>query len=171
MRGRLIFPCLLEVASLDTAATEAAVATNAGYDADFHEPVRVDDGSLLGVSTRTEVTRFVRAQIEPAQFDKMHRVAAGDARDAMITCIAHYKELEDNDWVLPDGTTVFRVNDRLVSIRGITGLDPEDEPIILGVPASPGLYLREALPLGFGFPTGKRNLLALTFMARVTARP
>lgn len=165
-----MFPFTLEIASLDTSATEAAVATDAGYDPDFHEPVREDDGSLLGVSTRREVTRYLKAQVEPAAWDKMHRVAAGDARDAGITMIAHYSELEANDWVLDDGTTVFRVNDRLVAIREVSDGDPADAPIVLAVPSPPGLYLREVQPMGYGF-SRHRNLLALTFAARVTARP
>lgn len=165
MRGRLQFKFLAEIASLETAATEAAVATDAGYDPDFREPVHVDDGSLVGVSSRVETTRFLEVQVEPAQWDKMHKVAAGDARDSGIMLVAHFKQLEAEGWVNDDGSTVFKVNDRLVAIREVS----PGNPIVLAIPVSPGLYLRESMPIGFGF-SRKRNLLQLDFKARVQAR-
>lgn len=163
-RGRIIFGFRCVFAQLDTESTEAQAGGN-GYDQDFREPVQVADGTQLGVSARQEATVTIRAQIEPGAFDSLRKYTNGDSRDARFTVIAHFGDLERAGLVDALGNPSIRVNDRLAEIRE----DTMAAALLLSVPALPGLYVSQVMPLGFGLGK-KRNLLQIDMKVRPQGR-
>lgn len=161
MRGRLLNPFLIELAQLDTEAT--ALVPGGGYDEDFNEPIYIDDGTPGGLDSRQETTLRLQAQIEPNQFNNARSTGTGLVREASMTCIVHFAELESRGLLGEDGMPKIRVNDRLAGIYEASGAQ------IMVFERLPGLYLRETVPIGWGLG-GKRNLLQLTFRARDQAR-
>lgn len=159
-RGRLLYPFRCVFAYLDTESTEAANG-GTGFDDDFREPIQVGDGTQLGVSARMEGERVIRAQIEPSSFDALRKYANGDSRDARFTVVTHFSELERLGLVDSNGDPMIRVNDRLSEIRE----DTMSAATVLLVPALPGLYVTQVMPIGFGLGK-KRNLLQIDMKAR-----
>lgn len=162
MRGRLIYPFLLELQQLDTRAT--ADVPLGGYDPIFNEPLQVPDGTQFGASTRRETQLFVEAQVDPTAFNAARVMAGGIVRDARVTCMVHFRELEDRGLLDERGQPMIRVNDRLAGIW-----NKYSRERVLDIPDPPGLYVRETLVTGFGFG-GARNLLQLEFAPRTQAR-
>jgi len=161
MRGRLIHPFQIELGQLDTLATSLVVG--GGYDEDFGEPRNVPDGSTGGADTRRETSLRLQAQIEPGMFNNARAMQTGLVREARFVCVVHFMELELRDLLDPTGQPKIRVNDRLTAIYEMGGA------LVMQIPSTPGLYLRETLPIGFGLG-GKRNLLQLEFRSREQAR-
>lgn len=171
MRGRLVFPFLVELAQLDTAATEGdpdgAGPLTSGYDEDFREPVMVlaAPGDQTGASARVESGPIqFRAQIEPAMFERLEMLLGGESPDSRFAIVAHYRDLERLNLV--DATTgkpLIRKNDRLVRI-----LNCDSGDLIEEIPDPPGLFVRQVQSRGFG-PGRTRNLLLIEFEEREQA--
>ena len=87
MRGRLIFPFLIELAPLDTAATEStdpdgAGPLTSGYDAMFRAPVKAlaESDDQIGVKARIEGALIqLPAQIEPDQMEQLAMMLSGES--------------------------------------------------------------------------------------------
>lgn len=166
-RGRLIFPFLVEIAQLDTAATAAdpdgAGDLTSGYDDTFRAPVKVlnDPGDQIGEDSRVESGPItVRAQIEPEEFESLSMMLAGDSPNSRFAIILHYKDLEAAGLV--DETTgrpLIRKRDRLVRILTTRGV------LVENIPNPPGLFVTQVQSRGFG-PGGSRNLLLVAFEDR-----
>jgi hypothetical protein len=161
VRGRLLNPFLIELAQLDTEAT--ALVPGGGYDDVFNEPIIIDDGTPGGLDSRQETALRLHAQIEPNQLNSARSAQTGLVRDATLTCVVHFLELESLGLIGADGMPRIRVNDRLAGIYTSNGEQ------IMVFDRLPGLYLRQTTPIGWGLG-GKRNLLELTFRARDQAR-
>lgn len=166
MRGRLINPFLVELAQLDTAATDedpdAGGALVSGYDDDFREPVRVSDGTTAGADARREKDHiFVPCQVEVVTFDQLRMLGSGDVPNYQLRLVFHFEELERMGLVDPaTGKALIRKNDRLVAIRECSGA------LVEAVATPPGLYATEPQPQSFGLSGSKRNLLLVTFEDR-----
>lgn len=168
MRGRLVFPFLVELAQLDTLATEAdpdaGGPLTSGYHEHFREPrmVLAVPGDQTGVSARVESGPIqFRAQIEPMMFERLQMLLGGESPDSRFAIVAHYQDLERNDLV--DATTgkpLIRKNDRLVRI-----LNCDTGALIETIPNPPGLFVRQVQSRGFG-PGRTRNLLLIEFEER-----
>lgn len=166
MRGRLIFPFIVELAQLDTQATEAdpdgAGPLTSGYDETFREPLMVlaDPDDQTGESTRVESVISFPAQIEPNMFEKLEMLAGGVSPMSRFGIVAHYSDLEDLDLVdVSTGQPKIRVNDRLHRILDCDG------NLVEVIPEVPGLYVTQVQSRGFGF-VNTRNLLLVTFEER-----
>ena len=168
MRGRLVFPFLVELAQLDTAATEAdpdgAGPLTSGYHEHFREPLMVlaAPTDQTGVSARVEATPIqFRAQIEPVQFERLEMMLGGDSPDSRFAIIAHYRDLENLNLIdSVTGKPLIRKNDRLVRI-----LNCDTGALIEAIPDPPGLFVRQVQSRGFG-PGRTRNILLIEFEER-----
>lgn len=168
-RGRLIFPFVVDIAQLDTAATAAdpdgAGPATSGYDPWFREPIIVDPGgdvSTTGDPVRVERVVQLRAQIETAQNEELIMMVTGRSPSSQMSLVFHYRDLEAAGMVESvSGRPVLRgPGDRLAAIR-----NPRTLELIEEIPRSPGLYATEVQSIGFGLgPT--RNLLLVKFQER-----
>lgn len=165
-RGRLIFPFIVEIAQLDTAATEAdpdgVGDLTTGYDPTFRTPLKVlqDPADQVGESTRVESGPIqVRAQIEPAQFESLEMMISGESPNSSFAIVCHYKDLEAAGLVGADGRPLIYKRDRLVRILTRYGKLVEE------IPNPPGLFITQVQSRGFGHGT-ERNLLLLVFEDR-----
>ncbi len=173
MRGRLIFPFLAELYRLDTHAMatvdpDGAGELESGYDPDFKEPVRVDrDDDGIGERVRQDLPPVrVPCQVESKVFEELRMFASGNAPRSRIDLVFHFKDLERLGLV--DGATgdaLVRPGDRLGSIRDVAG------ELVQAIRTPPGLYVKEARPIGFGLNLARprRNLLLVTFEDRQPA--
>lgn len=162
-RGRLIFPFTVDIAQLDTEATDLA----GGYDDDFREVRRAEpaSGSVRGASLRQETIVQLRAQIEPQTFNELEMMASGRSGDTRLGLIFHYEDLEAAG-IVDAGTgipTLRGVGDRLAAIRNV-----KTNALIETMPAVPGLYATEVQSRGFGLGV-HRNLLLMVFEERETS--
>lgn len=167
-RGRLIFPFLVDIARLDTAATAAdpddAGPLTSGYDDDFREPAMVAPASSSADAelNRKEVVTTFKAQIGQDQNEALQMMVTGLSPSNRMTLVFHYRDLERAGMVsLTTGRPVLRApGDRLHAIRNIrTGA------LITEFPPRPGLYATEVKDSGFGLGTN-RNLCIVTFEER-----
>lgn len=161
-RGRLIFPFVVELAQLDTAATAGSPAPGiaSGYDPVFREPIRIPaSGSQAGSKVRVETMIQFRAQIEPDQQERLEEMVSGDSPNSRMGIVAHFRDLESANLVGSDGRPLIRKRDRLTRILTTSGALVEE------IPDPPGLYVVEVQSRGFG-PGGRRNLLLITFENR-----
>lgn len=167
-RGRLIFPITAEVARLDLAGTAADPDSGgpltSGYDPVFREPVMLPSSDRLGSSARKEVLVQLPAQIDGLRtqedYERLQMVASGNVDTALFALIFHFADLEQASLI--DGTTgraLIQPGDRL------NALYRPDGTLIQSFPDPPGLYVREATPIGIG-PAGDRNLLRVLFHSR-----
>lgn len=167
MRGRLIYPFLIDIARLDTDATaedpQGAGPAGLGYDDDFMEPVVVasssPDDTRRGSVRRVEDTVQIRAQIEDDSWEALQALASGRSPSSLVRCVLHFKDIEAQGLLDPDGLPLLRVNDRLAAIRELDGT------LIQNVPNPPGMHCTEAQPRSF-WRGSKRNLFLMTFEAR-----
>lgn len=168
MRGRLIFPFLVELAQLDTVATEAdpdgAGPLTSGYNEFFRSPVKVLENPTdqVGKDSRVESgpIQFL-AQIEPKMFERLTMLAGGESPDSRFGIIAHYDDLERRGFL--DATTkktTIRKNDRLVRI-----LNCDTGELIETIANPPGLFVHQVQPIGWGLGR-ERNLLLIEFEER-----
>ncbi len=160
-RGRLIFPKLIEIARLDTAAVEAAQR----YDHAQRE-IRISNKNKPG-QLRTnprdghETLVRVKAQIETDAYQRIAMGGLGSVPLSRMMCVCFGPELEEAG--LLDATTkqpLLKNTDRLAAIYEL------DETLILTIADPPGLYANQVQPTGFGFGTGGFNLVELLFEAR-----
>lgn len=170
MRGRLIFPFLVEIAPIDTAAMAAdpdgAGPLTAGYDLDYREPVKLPatSGEGPGTTNRHEKATYqIPAQIEPQTFDALQMYASGNSADARFQLIMHFRDLENGGLVDDNGDANVRVGDRLAAIYTM------QEVLVQDFTPTP-LYVTEVRPIGFGLSMGssKRNLLLVVLNDRET---
>ncbi len=170
MRGRLIFPFLAEICRLDTSATAATDPDGpgpltSGYDDDFKESVLVDPNSD-GVGTRVRLEHSpvrIPCQVEPEVFDQLRMYSSGNAARSNIELVFHFKDLEQMGLVnVGSGDALIRSGDRLSAIYD------KHEALVQSIRMSPGLYVQEARPIGFGLnrARSRRNLLLVSFADR-----
>lgn len=170
MRGKLIFPFDIRLATLDVARTkgdpDGVGPLTTGYDDVFREPVKVaTGGAQVGSSARKERIVSLRAQIEPAQFEVLRMMQSGNAPRSEVTLVLHFKDLELADMVnTATGEALVRVNDRLHAIYSLDG------ELIQQIRNPPGLFVHEVQPRGFGFGR-KRNLLLVVLRERELSVP
>lgn len=166
-RGRLIFPFIVELAQLDTAATAAdpdgAGPLTSGYDDDFRTPVKVPTAGQVGTTSRVETLVQVRAQIEPDQMEKLAPMLSGDAAQGRFGIILHFRDLERAGLVdAVTGKPLLYKHDRITRILTTRGV------LVETIPNPPGLFCVEVQSRGFG-PGGARNLLHMLFESRDTS--
>jgi hypothetical protein len=170
MRGRLIFPFVAELCRLDSQATgnvdpDGEGPLSGGYDPDFREPVLVDtDADGLGLSARREHPPVrLPCQVEAKAFDQLQMAAAGNAPGSAIELLFHFCDLERQGMVDEEsGQALIHPGDRLAAVHDTAG------SLVFTVTNPPGLFVREARPLGFGLGRSRpqRNLLLVTFEDR-----
>lgn len=150
MRGRLIFPMVVEIARLDTDATRLA----GRYDATFR--------TMKPGTERVEMAPVrLLAQVEMGAWQAQNQTQAGNIPDSRLTLVFHYEELESKGLVDTNGAALIRVNDRLLGIYSRDGARLEEYlPKEKG-----GLYAVEVQPAGIGLG-GRRNLLVVAFADR-----
>lgn len=160
MRGRLIFPMLVDVARFDPAATAGPASD--GFDDEFREPV-VDPpaggSSGRGTVRREETVVTLHAQVEDDSFEALEMLRTGRSPRSAVRLVFHFAELEAQGLLDPDGLPLLRINDRLVSIRR------PDGSLVQNIPNPPGLFCTESQPRAFGLG-GERNLLLMSFESR-----
>jgi hypothetical protein len=170
-RGRLIFPFLVDIARLDTAATaedpDDTGPLVSGYDDEFREPVMIapEDSSDDAELRRVEVMTTLQAQIGEDQNEAVQMMVTGPSPSSRMTLVFHYRDLERAGMVSTEtGRPVLRApGDRLHAIRNIrTGA------MVELIPARPGLYATEVKSSGFGLGPN-RNLCIVTFEERATS--
>lgn len=165
-RGRLIFPFLAQLHRRDA----HALATSPGLDDDFKEPAIVDrDGDGLPDRTRPErPPDLVPCQVEPRSDEALRMFAAGNSPRVRVELVFHFADLERLALVDPStGEQLIGAGDRL------GGLFTMDGALVVSVPATPGLFVVEVSPLGFGLPhrAPRRNLLRVVFEDRSSGAP
>ena len=165
MRGRLIFPFLLRIARIDTAAMRAdpdgAGPLTSGYN-DFGEPIKISAGSGPGTTYRIEKTSIdVPAQIEPDSFDRLRMVVAGNTPQARLQTVMHFKDLETLGLVTPTGEPTLQRGDRLAAIYTMQSVLVHDLSRVQ-------LFATDITPAGFGLAMqrSQRNLLLVTWESR-----
>jgi len=170
-RGRLIFPMLVELYRLDTAATAADPDSGgvlaSGYDETLREPVRlpVTTNKQPTKSARVEMAPItVRAQIEPDQFEKLDLLVTGQNPESMFAITCHFRDLENAGLVDVNGEPMIKPADRLSRILRLNG------NLVQAIANPPGLYVVEARSIGFGLSLSAsgsyRNLLLVKFESR-----
>lgn len=177
-RGRLISPFLIDIAQLDTEATEttdpdAGGPLTSGVDPIFREPVLVSGGSAPAAPVpskpRVETMIQVRAQIEDESWQALQMLNLGNSPNSRVVMTFHFAELEVAGLVDPiTGHALIKVTDRLVAIRRWPTGD-----LVQSVITPPGLYCTEAMPRSFGLALvgAHRNLLVCTFEPRDVGTP
>ena len=173
MRGRLVFAFAAELHRLDTHAmvapdSDGGEAIGAGYDTDFKEPRLVDhDDDGIGERVRAEHPAVrVPCQIDTKAFEELRMFASGNAPRSRIDLLFHFKDLERLGLVdAATGDALVRPGDRLGAIYDKAGA------LVQAIRTSPGLYVTEARPSGFGLNMARprRNLLTASFEDRQPA--
>lgn len=170
-RGRLIFPFIVELGLLDTAATAADPdgpgPLTSGYDDEFREPIirAPVSGSGRGELARVENVRRFRAQVEDDTADVLNMAAAGNSPTNTMGLVFHFIDLERAGAVnLVTGKPVIKApGARLISI-----CNPRTGELIERFDESPGLYATQAKSMGFGLGP-RRNLLLVLFQERAVS--
>lgn len=170
-RGRLIFPFIVELGLLDTAAMaadpDAAGPLQSGYDDEFREPIVVTppSGSAPGQVFRRETFRRFLAQIEDDTAELMEVMASGNSPKSQLGCVFHYKDLESAGAVeLVSGKPIIKApGARLVSIR-----DPRTGQVIERYDNPPGYWATQSKSMGYGLGL-QRNLLLVVFEERAVS--
>jgi len=168
-RGRLIFPFIVELGLLDTAATAAdpdgAGPQTSGYDDEFREPVMLPPtagGSARGTIHRVETTVRFKAQIEDDTADALQMAAAGNSPTSTMGLVFHFSDLEKVGAVsmLTGKPSIKAPGARLIAIY-----NPRSGQLIERFDEEPGLFATQAKSLGFGLGPD-RNLLLVIFQER-----
>lgn len=158
-RGRLIFPKLIEIARLDTAAIETA----SDYDHTFGE-IRASNRNAVGQARtvpRQEVMVRVQAQIETDAYQRLAQSGLGAVPGSRMACVLFAPELEEKGLLDPvTRQCLLKNTDRLHAIYEL------DETLIITIVDPPGLYANQVQPTGFGFGAGGYNLVEMLFEAR-----
>jgi hypothetical protein len=167
-RGQLIFPYLVDIAQLDTAATaadpDAAGPLTSGYDPDFREPVLVPpvSGSASAPVRRVETLVQLYAQIETEEEGRLQMMVGGVSPQSRRVLIFHFVDLEAVGMVdATSGRAKLRApGDRLVAIR-----NPDTHELIETIPDNPGFWAISVESIGWGMGPD-RNLLKVIFEDR-----
>ncbi len=165
-RGRLIFPFLCEIASLDLVATAAdpdgAGPLTSGYDPIFRETVILPSVDRIGTSGRVEAATYkIPGQFSEGTnaFLQLMMAPTGNLSTIEFSLVFFFPDLERAGLVeASTGLAKIKVGDRLVAIYDKFG------NLSHKVPKVPGAYVSKAEP-HFGLNGGK-NLLMVTFRGR-----
>ncbi len=154
-RGRLIFPFVAEIQRV--AAGPA--------DPDFKEAALEDpNGDGLDDGVRTELSPIrVPCQVEPESFEAINMLASGNSPRTRLELVFHFRDLERLGLVdQATGNPLIQPGDRLQALYGTSGV------LVQTFRNPPGVFVREARPIGFGLGLGRatRNLLLVSFDAR-----
>ena len=165
-RGRLIFPFLADIYRMDFAKTAEPVGSllPSGFDTDFRETVPVPQvGQQVGPSSRKEkaVVRLP-CQVEPDSWEALQEYLSGNVPRSEVTLIFHFRDLENRGLVDVNGRALIQVDDRLGGLYRTNGT------LVQNVPNPPGLFVKEARPIGLGLNGNEphRNLLLVAFSDR-----
>ncbi len=137
-----------------------------GYDPDFREPRRVEDGTQAGRSARVDFEPVdLPAQVEEDQWETMRMAASGDDPATGLSLVFHFADLERLGYIDPMNGDVLvpRKSDRLVAI-----VDPATGEVMQAMPGD-GLFCVMAQPRSYGLSGRKRNLLLARFEERAKA--
>lgn len=152
-RGRLQNPLVVEIAQLDTNATELAD----GYDPIWRTVKTTYPGGERAKGQQYKASIRLRAQVEPGAEAAQQRTVAGNVPDSRMVLVFHYVELAAFNLVDADGRPKIRVNDKLIALYTRGGVFIKN--------LNPVLYATEVLDTGLGLG-GNRNLAAITFEDR-----
>lgn len=153
-RGRLIWPMIVELAPIDTAATQAA----SGYDHVFNEPLLNADGASALVYG-TPYLLAAQVQTEAGRYDNLDPMANGDAASTLLWTLFHYADLEDQGRVDSAGRATIRKGDRLLSIQDNTG-------VVVRTFSTPIMIATQVQDRSFGLSALRRNLLRVQWESR-----
>lgn len=164
MRGRLIYPFLVDFRRLDTTATAADPDGGgpllSGYDADFREPQVLDVASVRTPARKEHPSVMVSCQIESPTMEAIQMLSSGHSPTSNIIVVAHFSHLEYLGLVDPDtGRALIHVNDRVAGIYDKWG------NLIQEIRTPPGLYVMQSKPASYGLGES-RNLLVITLEER-----
>lgn len=157
----LVFPKKVQLARLNSAASSAVGA----YDNRTRERriVNANDGSpRTNAVVYTNVSTLLDAQIETAKHEEQNNTAHGNVPTSTRTAIFNTSDLIDVGLI--DVTThriMLQANDKLVSIH-----DYDTEALIELIRDPPGLQVRMAEYIGFGFGSGPANLVRIVFESK-----
>lgn len=156
MRGRLVFPFSVELASLDIEGTAAA-----GYDLIFKETKLTPTSDGLGVSTRAEILQKVPGQFaDQSQLLALQEATTGNLAQASFVVLFHFRDLERLGLVeQTTGNATIKVGDRLNAI-----FDIHTDVLVQTIRNPPGAFVVKATPR-FGLDS-RRNILEVTFRSR-----
>lgn len=165
-RGRLLFPFLAQLFRRDA----RALALLPGLDRDFKEPALADrDDDGVPDRIRGELpAELVPCQVEPRSDEALRMFGSGNSPRVRVDLVFHFADLERLGLVeATTGEPTLRAGDRL------GGLFTMDGALVVSVPATPGLFVIEVSPLGFGLPhrAPRRNLLRVVFEDRSSGAP
>ena len=168
-RGRLIFPFVVELGLLDTAATDAvdpdgAGPLESGYHDEFREPrmIAPSSGSARGELARVETVRRFLAQVEDDTSEALNMAASGNNPTNAMGLVFHYSDLEKAGAVqLESGKPVIKApGARLIAV-----CHPTTGEVIERFDQEPGLWATQVKSIGFGLGPD-RNLLLVIFQER-----
>lgn len=159
MRVHLINRYEAELAQLDTSATagdpDGAGVLQSGYDDVFNEPVVYTNSAGVRTDARKEKALIrVPCQIEPAMFEALQQLAAGDAPDSrVILCFLFFDLLQLGLVDATTGEAEIRKGDRLNAIYERCG-----GPLVQAIRSPPGLYVTQSA-FGAGIGRGATTLI------------
>lgn len=153
-RGRLIWPLVVEIAPIDTVATQAA----SGYDHVFNEPT-FNAAGASAVVYGTPYLLNAQIQTESGRYDNLDPMANGDAASTLLWTLFHFQELEDMGRVDAAGRPTIRKGDRLVSIQRNTGA-------LVRSFTSPLVIATQVQDRSFGLSALTRNLVRVQWESR-----
>jgi hypothetical protein len=166
LRGRLIFPFLVEFRQLDTSGTAAdpdgAGPLSSGYDPDFKESALLPSSSGLGNAVRAELAAVrVPGQFKSTdEFLKLQAFLNGNGAPSSVGILLHFADLERLALVeTATGLAKLRVGDRIAGIYDLT-----TGALVQQILTPPGLYVTQARPV-FGLDSS-RNLLEVRAESR-----
>jgi hypothetical protein len=168
MRGRLIFPFLVDIYRLDADGTNDPPGVGglpSGYDSVYQEPLVLPGGTGHdeGTSARKELAAIrISAQVEPVSWQALQEMLNGDSSRSEFTLVFHYRDIEASSMVGTNGGALIKRGDRLGAIYKMDGT------LVQTVPNPPGLFVTESRSAGFGLSMGSswRNLLICVFHSR-----
>lgn len=157
----LIFPKKVQLARLNYAASSAANTYN--HTTRERRIVNANDGSpRTNAVVYTNVSVLLAAQIETSKHEEQNNTAHGNVPSSARTVVFNTSDLIDIGLV--DATThriMLQPNDKLVSVH-----DYDTEALIELIRDPPGLQVRMAEYIGFGFGDGPANLVRVVFESK-----
>jgi hypothetical protein len=154
--NRLIFKFNAVIARIETSAIP--------YDDELREPsvLPYDLFDSTGTVQRVESTEIkVKVQMLDEDFERLRQVSNGDSPVSFMDLTTHERQLKAAGLIAPDGQPLLGKQDRLARVETLGG------ETMLVVSSSPGLYLHELRPRGWGLGRRpRRNLFFLHFRSR-----
>lgn len=175
VRGRLIRPCMAEIAQIDTLQTslpqpDVDNTVSSGYHSNFGEPRVIPTstnsaGSPRGAPARKETLIRCPVQWEQENFGLMQQWGDGNSPAQNVTLVFHFADLERLGLVNDDGSAKINKNDRLCAIYHI----PSNKLIQrFSTERGTGMYVIEAAIDSIGLRGSFRNLLIVQLEDRET---